>query len=339
MSSFALDDIYNEDYAYVGGNSAIKARQDWLIDTLLRLVGERKFNRVIEVGCNNLILMRAIKKAGIRADHWIGIDPVPQAVPVDASDGIMFINDYTQNVDLPYFDPALPDLIIADQVMEHIPSLNDFLHDINQRVGVESTYMICVPSMELLVENLSFHNIIHEHLNYFSARTLANLFEQHNLRLKYCELNNKQTAGYLLQFWEKSDRASLVEAFKDPAELLQEFRQKFQFFKDSLKLAIAFLNSQRGKYEMYGFGASDITANLAYFAETDFSMLGYIIDDTPYKQGKYIPLIKPKIGGTHLIKNMDDAIIFVTAPQAARPIASRLIQLGPRKILYPFSLI
>jgi hypothetical protein len=86
---------------------------------------------------------------------------------------------------------------------------------------------------------------------------------------------------------------------------------------------------------IYGFGASDITGNLAYFFETDFSELRHIIDDTPYKQERFIPRLKPSIVGSAHMNDWSSSTILITAPQASRPILGRLLGLKPKKIISP----
>ncbi|MBK9347219.1 MAG: methyltransferase domain-containing protein [Burkholderiales bacterium] len=337
ISAMALSSIYNTEYDYASGSDGVSARQKWLLSRASYFAKGKQYNRVIEIGCNNLSLMKGLRASGIAAKHWIGIDPVPLASPVD---DVTFINGYSQDVDIPHFDPSLPDLVVADQVFEHIPALNSVLTDLNGKVGAGSSYMVCVPSLELLVENLSFHNIIHEHLNYFSVKSMRNLFEPNGMALEHSELNNSQTVGYLLQMWNRSDGVKPVEMeCADPAELLVEFDAKYRYFLGSLRLTSSFLNNQFAGSSCYGFGASDITSQLAYFANTDFSMLRYILDDTPYKQNKFMPLVHSMVVGPSQVSDLSKAVIFVTAPQANRPIVKRLSELNVRKIILPFSLM
>lgn len=337
VSELPLSSIYTADYDYASGSDGVSARQKWLLRRASDFAKGKQYNRVIEIGCNNLSLMKALRASGVVANHWIGIDPVPLASPVD---GVTFINGYSQDVEIPHFDPSLPDLVVADQVFEHIPALKNVLTDLNDKIGAGSSYMICVPSLELLIENLSFHNIIHEHLNYFSVKSMLNLFESNGMTLEHNELNNSQTVGYLLQMWNKPAVVKpFVVEFADPAELLIEFNSKYRYFIDSLHLTTRFLNNQFAGSTYYGFGASDITSQLAYFANTDFAMLENIIDDTPYKQNKFMPLINSMIVGPDKIKDLSKGVVFVTAPQANRSIVKRLSELNVRKIILPFSLI
>jgi hypothetical protein len=332
-SMLSVGDIYNAGYSYSVDNSGAQGRQDFFVSRVLRHAEGRKFNRVIELGCFDLSLLRKLKANGLSANHWIGVDPVPLRKPDDADD-ILFINGFFQDVEIPYLSKGLPDLVISDQVFEHIPSTNHVLNSFSKAAAPDSSFMVCVPSLELMIDNFSFHNIIHEHLNYFSAEALTNLFKTCGYDLLHSELNNELTVGLLLQVYKNSHRPGGNAASGNGAGLLANFAANHGIFEETLKSVGRFIRRDATD-RIYGFGASDITANLAYFLKSDFSELRNIIDDTPYKQNKFIPHLKPLITGSNGISDWPTSTILITAPQASRPIISRLLALKPKKIISP----
>jgi hypothetical protein len=198
----------------------------------------------------------------------------------------------------------------------------------------DSSFIVCVPSLELMIDNFSFHNIIHEHLNYFSAGALTNLFNACHYDLLHSELNNELTVGLLLQIYKSSRRPAGNAAAQGGADLLLKFEGNYKIFEETLKGAREFIRREANG-RIYGFGASDITANLAYFLKSDFSELRNIIDDTPYKQNRFIPHLRPRITGSDKISDWATSTVLITAPQASRPIINRLLALKPKKIISP----
>ena len=301
----------------------------------------RKFNRVIELGCFDLSLLKRLKAAGIAAHHWIGVDPVPMR-PEDATDGIEFIHGYFQNVEIPHLDPDLADLVLSDQVFEHIPNTRDVLAALSHTFAPDSLLMLCVPSTELLVENFSFHNIIHEHLNYFSAATLSKLMSDAGYRLRHSELNNDLTVGLLLQIFGNPRTPARATTEPDalcipPTEhLLTAFQRNLEVFRNVLGEVGRLVGTHAGG-PLYGFGASDITANLAYFMRSNFAQLTNLVDDTPYKKHQFIPSLTPRIIGSDAVADWSKTTVLITAPQANRPIIQRLLTLKPRKIINPLN--
>jgi SAM-dependent methyltransferase len=333
ISELSIEHFYNEDYSYTVNNSGAQGRQDFFVSRVLRHAAGKRFNRVIELGCFDLSLLKKLKAGGVVADHWIGIDPVPLPNAGEMGD-ILFINGYFQDVDIPYLNKDLPDLIISDQVFEHIPSTRDVLQSFSKVAAPNSSFIVCVPSVELLIDNFSFHNLIHEHLNYFSAAALGKLFGACNYGLLHSELNNELTVGLLLQIYTNARSTGGVVSTGDSSDLSAQFHQNYGIFKSNLASVKTFIRSGMAG-RIYGFGASDITGNLAYFLESDFSELCNIIDDTPYKQNRFIPGLKPLIVNSANINDWSTSTILITAPQANRPIIGRLLQLKPKKIISP----
>ena len=340
-SGVPTDALYHEGYRYTVNNAGAQNRQGYFAERVLRFAAGRQFNRVIELGCFDLSLLKKLKAAGIAANHWIGVDPVPLR-EAETTDGIEFINGYFQDVEIPHLNPDLADLVLSDQVFEHIPATRDVLAALSQTFAPDSLFILCVPSMELLVENFSFHNIIHEHLNYFSAATLATLMMDAGYSLRHSELNNDLTVGLLLQIY--SNPRIPVRAANGPGEpripahehLLSAFARNLEVFRNVLGAVGRVVDAHAGG-PMYGFGASDITGNLAYFMRSDFAELTNLVDDTPYKKNQFIPYLKPRIIGSDSVADWSNATVLITAPQANRPIINRLLTLKPRKIINPLN--
>ena len=335
ISELSIEHFYNEDYSYTVNNSGAQGRQDFFVSRVLQHAAGKRFNRVIELGCFDLSLLKKLKAAGVVADHWIGIDPVPLRNAGDRGE-IRFINGYFQDVEVPFLDEDLPDLIISDQVFEHIPSTRDVLQSFSRVAAPGSSVIVCVPSVELLIDNFSFHNVIHEHLNYFSAAALGNLFAACGCQLLHSELNNELTVGLLLQIYTTArgtGRGAGAGTGVSP-DLAARFQRNYAIFKSTLASVRDFIGRSTAG-GIYGFGASDITGNLAYFLESDFSELRNIIDDTPYKQNRFIPRLRPLIVNSTHMDDWSSSTILVTAPQANRPILGRLLKLKPKKIISP----
>lgn len=335
-SGVKLSELYNDEYNYNTQNSGVQGRIGFFLSQLNGVI-DIKFNRVIDIGCYDLSLLKEVKKS-IKANYYIGIDPSIPGPLLENNDGIICYKDYVDNVDIPFFDEKLPDLIISDQTFEHIPSINSTLGNVSRKVAKNSIFAICVPSMEVLIQKLNFHNLIHEHVNYFSIFTLSKLFELNNVTLKNYTLNYTSTCGFLFGLFIKNGgQASDVKLNKNTINK-EYFLKQYNSFKSLLVQTNELIEELKGE-EIFGFGASDITANLAYFMKTDFSFLKNILDDTDYKQNRYIPFLKPKIIRQNSIDNLNTSNCLITSPQAGRYIYSRINSLNFKRIINPIGLI
>jgi hypothetical protein len=336
VSGIKLSELYNDEYNYNTKNSGVQSRIAFFLSQL-KEVKDTKFNRVIDIGCYDLSLLKEVKKS-VCANHYIGVDPSIPNLLLNNDEGIVCFKDYVDNVDLPFFDSQLPDLVISDQTFEHIPSIQTTLGNVAQKVGKNSIFAICVPSMEVLIQKLNFHNLIHEHVNYFSIFTLSKLFEVNGLTLKNYTLNYTSTCGFLFGLFIKNDGQN--DEIKLDKNIIDKdfFLKRYQSFKFLLAQSGELIDDLKNE-KIFGFGASDITANLAYFMKSDFSFLKNILDDTDYKQNRYIPFLRPKIVSQNSIGDFKDANCFITSPQAGRYIYSRINSLNFKRIINPIGLI
>ncbi len=335
VSGVKLDELYNDEYNYNTQNPGVQGRITFFLSQLSKIEHIR-FGRVIDIGCYDLSLLKAVKQR-IKADHYIGIDPSIPGKLLNNEDGILCFKDYADNVDIPYFNKELPDLVISDQTFEHIPTINSTLGNIAGKVSDNSIFAINVPSMEVLIEKLNFHNLIHEHVNYYSIYTLSKLFELNDLSLMGFTLNYVSTCGFLFGLFVKNGRAPEIKL--GPNTLSKDyFLEKYDLFKLLLEHTNRTIRELKNE-KIVGFGASDITTNLAYFMDSDLSYLSNILDDTGYKQGKYFPFLKPEIISQNGMADLGDANCLITSPQAARYIYARINTLNFKKIINPIGLL
>jgi hypothetical protein len=334
-SEISLHEMYENGYNYHAQNSGVNGRMAFFSDRLNSLKSI-KFNRVIDIGCFDLTLLKKLK-GEISANYFIGIDPSIPLEVIKKNEGIICFKEYVDNVNLPYFKSDLPDLVISDQTFEHIPGINNSLNTIIGQVSKNSFFAVCVPSLEVLIERLNFHNIIHEHVNYFSIHTLTKLFENYKLLLNTFTIEYESTCGFLFALYSKTTKAKIKDLHSNFLTK-NYFLRYYNIFRDTIANSNKVFMEIRGE-NIYGFGASDITPNLAYFMNTDFHFLNNILDDTDYKQDTFFPFLKPKIVSPLNINISSDSNCLITAPHAARYLYSRLLDFKFKKIINPIGLI
>lgn len=334
-SEMPIEDLYHENYRYYPMSPNIKDRINFINNKLLKLQNI-KFNRIIDVGCNDTSLLKKIKTT-LTANYFIGIDPsIPLDIISNNPDNFILFKDYVENTDIPHYNSNLPDLIISDQTFEHIPNINIALDHLNNQVSIGSYFAINVPSFEALIEKLNFNFLIHEHLHYFTINTLTYLFEKHGLTLEEYFIEYKVTSNYLFGLFIKKQKFEK----SDPKENLytkEYFDTYFNLFKNMLKETNILLSHISKSEMVFGFGASDITSQLAYFMGTTFDYLSNILDDTFYKQDKYYPNLYPKIISPN--GDYSDKTCVITSPQASRYLITRVKELKFKKIINPNGII
>ena len=157
--------------------------------------------------------------------------------------------------------------------------------------------------MDLLDKNL-FDTIYHEHLSYFSLKSLLKLSEKSDLGIFDIQRNDLD-GGAIRVFWKKGEGTRNKINKKNINKILGEEKryglykkETYSKFADRIKaLKIDFLQKinylKKKKKRIVGYGAAAKANVLLNYFGLDTKTIDYIVDSTPYKQGLFTP-------GTHI---------------------------------------
>ena len=137
---------------------------------------------MIELASNDGYLLRTFVEEGIPV---LGIDPA--IGPADAAEaiGVPTVREFfgVDVADRLTSEGTRADVVIANNVLAHVPDLNGFVEGIATILADDGIAEIEVPYVRELIERLEFDTIYHEHLCYFSVTALDALFDRHGLSL------------------------------------------------------------------------------------------------------------------------------------------------------------
>jgi SAM-dependent methyltransferase len=197
----------------------------------------------------------------------------------------------------------MADLIIANNVLAHVPQLNDFIAGIALLLKPEGTVTVEFPHLLELIEHVEFDTIYHEHYSYFSLYAIEQAFNRHGLRIFDVELLS--THGGSLRIFaalanrpDLDDSAALVElrAQEHSAGLADlstylRFADRVEQCRESL---LAFLAAARRKGKsVAAYGAAAKGNTLLNFCGVTAADIPQVADRNPHKQSKFLP-------GTHI---------------------------------------
>jgi hypothetical protein len=230
----------------------------------------------------------------------LGVDPCRKIAEAAISIGV--------NTTIDYFDAHLArclyartwgaDVIHANNIMAHLPDLNDVVEGISILLKPNGIVIIETPYVRDMIDNVEFDTIYHEHLCYYSLTALSNLLNRHGLSVidvEHLDIHggslritaSKNTENY-------SDRVSnmlMTESITlDDYGYYQYFGKRVEILKDDLSNMLYGLTLQ-GKH-IVGYAASAKGSVLMNYCGIG-QYLDYVVDNTPAKQGLYTP-------GTHL---------------------------------------
>ena len=196
-----------------------------------------------------------------------------------------------------------PDLIVANNVMAHVPDLNDFVAGFEMLLADDGVVTIEVAYLLRLIEANQFDTIYHEHFQYFSCLTAQRVLAKHGLELFDVEELKSHGGSLRLYAQRKStgrrpvgERVHELTAREralgyDTLDGHLAFTTQVEETKWSL---LEFLIAERreGKH-IAGYGAPGKGNTLLNYCGIRTDLLDYTVDRNPYKQGQFLP-------GTHI---------------------------------------
>ncbi len=179
--------IFDEEYPYYSSFSdALCAHAAAHVD---QLVSERSLgpsSLVVEVASNDGYLLRNVVAAGVRA---LGIDPSPGPAAAAEEVGVPTIVGFfgVEQAQAMRDAHGPADVIVANNVMAHVPDLDDFVGGFAALLADDGVLTVENPYVRDLVEHVEFDTIYHEHYCYFSCSSVDALMARHGLHLNDVE--------------------------------------------------------------------------------------------------------------------------------------------------------
>lgn len=253
---------------------------------------------VVEIASNDGYLLKNFVENNIPV---LGLDPAPDQAMKANDIGVrtqaeFFTLDKAQSVRKEF---GAANVIIANNVMAHIPDLNDFVAGMAALVADDGVITVENPSVGELISRCAFDTIYHEHYFYHSCLSVNNLVRRHGLYLNDVEFFENLHGG-TNRWWigkkelptERLKAALQAErsAGLDKKSHFADFGQQVEELRVSLMKIIHDLRAEGKTVAAYGAAAKGATM-LNVMGITN-ELVPYVVDRNTYKQGRYMP-------GTH----------------------------------------
>lgn len=130
---------------------------------------------VLEIGCGKGEFLVMMAEAGI--GHGIGVDPGvhPERIESAAADRLEWNVDFFSDS----YGPLDVDAVVCRHTLEHIAPVSEFVRTIRNAIGdnLDTVVLFELPDVQRVLDEVAFWDIYYEHCSYFSAGSLARLFE------------------------------------------------------------------------------------------------------------------------------------------------------------------
>jgi SAM-dependent methyltransferase len=315
-------ELFSEDYAYFSSfsKSWLAHAERYVSDMAARLALGRA-SLVVEVACNDGYLLRFVKERGIPS---LGIEPTRSTAAAARALGIEVVEEF--------FGEALArrlagaghraDLMVANNVLAHVPDINDFVRGFAVMLKPEGVATFEFPHLHNLIGHLQFDTIYHEHFSYLSLNAVERIFRENGLHVFDVE-EIETHGGSLRVFAQRSDRGrrertgavARILALEAAAGMLdlahyRGFQARVERLKDEFLSYLLTAKAQGLKVAGYGAAAKGNT--LLNFAGVRGDLVRYVVDLNPAKQGRFLPGSRiPIVPEEHLKRDRPDRIVIL----------------------------
>lgn len=290
-------------------------------DEIKVIVGNSQKKLVVEIGSNDGAFLTAIAQRGLRR---VGVDPAENIVSPLIKNNIPVINDYfninTANTIIKTYGKA--DIVASFNTLAHIENIHEVLFGIKKLLKPSGILLFQTHYLKSLIKNYQYDMIYHEHQYYYSLMTLQKLFVQYDMEIYNVKLLTLHGGSMMYYVKHKSNKQisiqkSIYQVLKKEKELKFHHVETYKKYQKAIhdskkKLQQVILSIQKKKKTIAGYGASGRGTIVSNYCIITKDQMPYVIDDSPKKQGAYMPGTHQKIISSEILYavNRPDYVIL-----------------------------
>ena len=295
----AAEELFTADYAYFSSTSTSWcAHAERFVTAASERLGLGTESLVVELASNDGYLLQYVQQPGIPC---LGIEPTHATAEAARAKGISTIERFFGVALATELEPA--DLVVANNVLAHVPDINDFVLGFKHALKPTGTITVEFPHLLQLMMHNQFDTIYHEHFSYLSLSFVRTLFASHGLRVY--DVEELTTHGGSLRVFgchdgDKSKPTapgvdSLLVRERDRGLLDVATYRNFseQVVRTKCDVMQFFMEAYRSGKRVAGYGAPAKGNTLLNYCGIGPEFLPFTVDRSPHKQGMFLP-------GTHI---------------------------------------
>jgi SAM-dependent methyltransferase len=276
---------------------------------------------VCEVAANDGYLLQYFRRRGIPC---LGIEPTKSTALAARARGIEIVEAFfgTDLANELARNGQSADLIVANNVLGHVPNINDFVRGFACLLKPEGVATFEFPHLLQMRQEKQFDTAYHEHYSYLSLTVVQQVFQSNGLEL--FDVEEWPTHGGSLRVFAQRLNTGLQKPTRHVEEMLTReraagmcdvaFYSGFQL--DAEKIKNDFLSfliaSKRNQLKVCAYGAAAKGNTLINFAGIRSYLIAYLIDRNPAKVGCLLPGSRiPVVAEAHLKANKPDRIVIL----------------------------
>ena len=293
------------DYAYASSISG--GLRNHFTELAKRIKSEFNAKLVVDIGSNDGVLLKPLIESGCNA---IGVEPAGNLAKQANDNGLDTICSYfnKDTVDKIISENGKADVIVASNVFAHLDEYHVIIEDVKELLADNGTYIVEVQNFADMIEEMTFDNIYHEHVLYYTLHSMRNLFDKHGMNVYRVERIPTHGGSIRAYIAEKKDtEQSVVDLINqekqngiDDFKTMENFNNKLQGNMSEIRELFERLNKENKR--IFGYGAPAKSSTMINSIGLNNKDIDLIIEDSPLKQGLFTPGSHIPITGPNVLE-------------------------------------
>jgi len=320
LTTLAPPEAMFEEYLYFTSYSDhFMAHAERMASTLTERFGLGPERRVLEVASNDGYLLKFFRARGIAV---LGVEPARNIAAVAQGRGIPTLNRFfgSDVVAEIVSDFGRADVLVGNNVLAHVPAINDFLGAVGACLAPGGAAVFEFPYLGEMLDRTAFDTVYHEHVFYYSLAAISGLAER--ARLEVFDVDSQPVHGGSLRLFLQHRGArpiapavARLHADERAAGLTDRaryagFQTQVTSWQAELVARLRALRREGRRLAAYGAPAKGTVLLNACGIGTD--LLEFTVDRSPHKQGRLVPGVRlPVRPPEDLVREMPDVTLLL----------------------------
>jgi SAM-dependent methyltransferase len=311
-----------DNYLYVSSTSkSFREHFERAANAYVQMFNLNENSLVVDIGSNDGIALKPFQSHGVKV---VGVEPAKNVADIANQNNVETLNEYfsTDTVETILQRYGQADVVTASNVFAHADGLEEIAHAAFKLLKSDGSFIIEVQYLLDTIKDLTFDNIYHEHVNYWSVTSLNNFFNRLGYRIykvEHVDTHGGSIRVYVTNHTYDGILDNTVSNFlsKETAFGLREwdtytsFAQRIEETKNNTRRNLRQLRDTGLRIVGYGSPAKATTVLNYYGITTD--ELDYIVEDNALKHNKIVPSVRIPIYSKEKLKEVKPDIILVMA--------------------------
>jgi len=295
--------MYGKYWYRSGINETMKKELKSIVESVNSIKKLKKGSLWLDIACNDGTLLSYVNEDLIR----VGIDPVEDSfVKESRNHADLIIQDYFNKKSYlnSLYGEEKASVVTTIAMFYDLEDPDTFLQDVYEIMDDNGLFVVQMSYTPLMIEQMAFDNICHEHLYYYNLTNIKLLFEKNGFRIMDCQLNDINGGSFRVYAVKEvcDDTMFSTQPYRDVCsfrvnslleyetakgyntpEIWEDFYKRLLELKDQVREFI--VNAKSEGKSVWGYGASTKGNTLLQYFDLDNTLIDGIAERSPYKFG------------------------------------------------------